>query len=51
VPPVRRPVVIPEQQHPVLRIEHDHPPGPPQPRPGRPLRLSSTLVHDHILAD
>jgi len=33
VPPVRRPVVIPEQQHPVLRIEHDHPPGPPQPQP------------------
>jgi hypothetical protein len=47
VPPVGQFVVVPEQQHPVIRIKHDHPPGPPQPRRYRLLGSYAGRLHKH----
>jgi len=47
VPPVGQLVVVPEQQHPVLRIKHDHPPGPPQPQRSCALGPCTGLLHKH----
>jgi hypothetical protein len=47
VPPVGQFVVVPEQQHPVIRIKHDHPSGPPQPQRNCALGSCTGLLHKH----
>jgi len=47
VPPVGQLVVVPEQQHPVIRIKHDHPSGPPQPQRSCALGPCTGLLHKH----
>jgi hypothetical protein len=47
VPPVGQLVVVPEQQHPVIRVKHDHPPGPPQAQRSCALGPCTGLLHKH----